>query len=60
MKNKWEKPQLIVLSRNKPEEKVLDWCKGSGITYDVSFRGSCSVMGATDQNCNSCRGMGNS
>jgi len=23
----WEKPQLVVLTRSKPEEAVLGWCK---------------------------------
>lgn len=30
----WEKPQLVVLTRSRPEEAVLGWCKqyhvGSG------------------------------
>jgi len=25
----WEKPQLVVLTRSKPEEAVLGWCKES-------------------------------
>ena len=29
-KKKWEKPQLVVLVRNQPEETVLFACKGSG------------------------------
>lgn len=29
-KKKWEKPQLIVLVRNRPEEAVLLACKGGG------------------------------
>ena len=37
----WEKPQLVVLTRSKPEEAVLGWCKqyiaGSG--PDTAFAG---------------------
>jgi hypothetical protein len=29
MKQSWEKPQLIILARNKPEESVLWGCKGT-------------------------------
>jgi hypothetical protein len=29
-KKKWEKPQLIVLVRSRPEEAVLLACKGGG------------------------------
>lgn len=31
MKNKWEKPKLIVLTRGRPEEFVLGTCKNPGI-----------------------------
>jgi len=30
-KKVWEKPELIVLVRGKPEEAVLNACKGHGI-----------------------------
>ncbi len=36
----WEKPKLIVLVRNKPEEAVLGWCKGEahgGSKYDFGY-----------------------
>jgi hypothetical protein len=29
-KSAWVKPELIVLTRNHPEEAVLAWCKGGG------------------------------
>lgn len=29
---KWQKPELIVLVRSKPEEHVLAACKGDGAT----------------------------
>jgi len=28
MKKKWSKPKLIILTRGKPEERVLTGCKG--------------------------------
>ncbi len=33
MKKEWEKPQLIVLSRGKPEELVLMSCKKLNNTW---------------------------
>ena len=27
MRNKWKKPELVVLVRSRPEESVLDFCK---------------------------------
>lgn len=30
MKKVWEKPSLVILTRNKPEESVLSNCKYSG------------------------------
>ena len=27
----WEKPQLVVLTRSRPEEAVLGWCKQVGL-----------------------------
>jgi len=42
MKKKWEKPELIILVRNQPEESVLNSCKtgwygiqGADMTYDM-------------------------
>ena len=47
----WEKPQLLVLVRHKPEEAVLGACKAAGglgpggdeasCIYDGAFCGSC-------------------
>lgn len=37
---KWEKPQLIVLVRNRPEEAVLGPCKGQaygGPKFDYGY-----------------------
>jgi hypothetical protein len=30
----WQKPQLIVLVRNRPEEAILDFCKGASSGAD--------------------------
>ena len=30
MKNKWKKPELIVLVKSRPEENVLAFCKTGG------------------------------
>lgn len=32
MKNLWKKPELVVLVRGKPEENVLQTCKGAGVS----------------------------
>jgi hypothetical protein len=31
-KKAWEKPELIILARNRPEEQVLTQCKGGSST----------------------------
>ncbi len=43
-KKKWDKPMLTVLTRGKPEERVLGACKGSyagggGVGLNVCFIG---------------------
>jgi hypothetical protein len=40
-KKKWQKPELIVLVRNEPEEAVLTGCKGldTGASSDDVFDG---------------------
>lgn len=54
-KKKWEKPELIVLFRGKPEQAVLAACKGhmqlgpqvseAGCTFMVvSHTGTCKVL----------------
>ena len=30
MKNKWEKPSLVILQRGRPQESVLNGCKKEG------------------------------
>jgi len=49
-KRTWEKPELTVLVRNKPEEAVLAACKGesAGNSQDASA-GACE-----DELCQSC------
>jgi hypothetical protein len=34
MKKAWEKPQLVILVRGKPAERVLGACKTSGASGD--------------------------
>lgn len=36
MKEKWERPELIILMRGRPEEAVLVFCKNSTSTADFS------------------------
>jgi len=38
-KRKWEKPQLIVLERGRPEESVLGICKQSSTPFGPFFSG---------------------
>jgi len=45
MKKVWEKPELVVLVRGKPEESVLASCKGGGVIAAViTGKGSCYVL----------------
>ncbi len=50
MKKVWQKPELVVLVRGKPEEAVLTACKGG------TFSGSPQVGNGqcTRTNCTSC------
>jgi len=52
----WIKPQLIVLVRGKPEERVLVSCKGSFPIFGIGYPwtcfnaypyNSCDVVGST-------------
>jgi len=57
---KWEKPQLIVLTRSQSQEAVLDGCKSqTGIlgTPSVTFPG-CEVLQGTF--CYECYGISTS
>jgi hypothetical protein len=51
----WEKPQLVVLTRSKPEEAVLGWCKqyitGSGPDTAFLAFGCDSYTGACPYDC---------
>jgi hypothetical protein len=40
----WEKPQLIVLVRNMPEEVVLAACKGGASTDFGAADGDCTIF----------------
>ena len=41
-KRKWQKPDLIVLTRSKPEEEVLTACKLAGGGMSGPSAGNCS------------------
>ncbi len=44
---KWEKPQLVVLVRGKPEESVLETCKtGTGPGPGAGFAGCTPAFGS--------------
>lgn len=47
-KKKWERPQLIVLFRGKPEEAVLNGCKGPWTTGYAYVAGNCMYGGSVD------------
>jgi len=51
----WEKPQLVVLTRSKPEEAVLGWCKqyrvGSGPDTAFMAYGCDSYTGTCPYDC---------
>ena len=42
-KKQWQKPQLVVLVRSKPEEAVLTACKAEGIAGAYYDAGLCSL-----------------
>lgn len=45
-KKKWTAPNLSVIVRMKPEERILDGCKNSGANAAGSTAGSCMAYGA--------------
>lgn len=56
MKEVWKTPELIVLSRGKPEESVLSYCKqslGADTSSGTGFR-AC----AGDSSCTGCSKIG--
>ena len=59
MKKKWEKPELIVLLRGKPEEVLESNCKNVGsITFNTPATDSQGCGDGGAQNCGSCQGRG--
>ena len=38
MKKVWEKPKLVVLVRSKPEEAVLNACKGDDVGESSNWK----------------------
>ena len=63
MKKTWEKPKLVILTRNNPQEAVLSVCKGFpdvgmvASTAPSSFHDSCMLMPAANNfiNCLGCQ-----
>jgi hypothetical protein len=50
-KRTWQKPELIVLVRNRPEEAVLESCKGDGsFAYNMNVN-ACRVEECTTGTC---------
>jgi len=52
-KGQWTEPELIVLVRNKPEEAVLQGCKGGEPADSKSCDGGCFQLNLSDL-CESC------
>lgn len=42
-KKKWDRPKLIILTRGKPEERVLDGCKIGGDIGPESALSTCAT-----------------
>ncbi len=55
-KKKWEKPKLIILTRGKPEERVLMQCKGAVATGYEALGGLCYYQFA--EGCDYCSSAG--
>ena len=55
-KKAWVTPELIVLVRSKPEERVLIGCKGFGLTGYLPSYNVCEA--STTQACYACTGSG--
>jgi hypothetical protein len=46
-KRSWQRPELVVLTRSRPEETVLAACKGALTQGPATVHGnSCSIKGA--------------
>ncbi|MCX5706135.1 MAG: hypothetical protein NTW13_00415 [Candidatus Omnitrophica bacterium] len=52
---KWSKPKLIILTRGKPEERVLENCKQSGDGSDMNgptgYKNGCGYGGTYSDYC---------
>ncbi len=54
MKKSWEKPELVVLVRSRPEESVLAFCKTGGASGSpVSTHVGCMER-VMEEACNKC------
>ena len=57
-KKKWEKPELVVLVRGRPEEAILDICKNTGVPNVGPFdHHSSECMEGAGPTCNVCQTM---
>ncbi len=55
---KWDRPQLIVIGRGKPEESVLSGCKSKANpngTLSTATKTNCNNL---DGNCGACQSNG--
>jgi hypothetical protein len=52
VRKEWEKPQLIILVRGRPEEAVLTACKSSGAGPGTDFAACTDIV--VPPNCEKC------
>jgi len=54
-KEKWGKPKLIILTRGKPEERVLTTCKTAAMNVmPTRWAGACAWGGLIGMPCSDC------
>lgn len=62
MKKKiWERPQLVIIAKGRPEENVLLHCKAIGMTGTLGYaqetgQNACDEL--KEQNCGDCQSRG--
>ncbi|MHB8094431.1 MAG: hypothetical protein ACYDH0_05755 [Candidatus Aminicenantales bacterium] len=61
MKKTWNKPELVVLFRGKPEESVLFHCKhkNNPVVAPASFHEDCNHMSSAKCTCGACQDNAN-
>jgi hypothetical protein len=57
-KQSWVTPELIIISRSRPEEMVLRWCKSDKINQTSSIDEKCTEL--SNKQCSTCYGFGDS